>query len=139
METIGDRIKTLREKKDYTQEYLAKQINSTKQTIYKYENNIVTNIPSDKIEMIAKILGTSPGYLMGWIEDAELFVDNIGPSVKNGDRLKSYYYNLEARELAQFLYENPDYKVLFDASRNVKKDDIEFVKQMLDKFKEQER
>ena len=89
--------------------------------------------------MIAKILGTSPGYLMGWIEDAELFVDNIGPSVKNGDRLKSYYYNLEARELAQFLYENPDYKVLFDASRNVKKDDIEFVKQMLDKFKEQER
>ena len=35
---------------------------------------------------------------------------------------------------AEFLHKNPDYKVLFDASRKVKKEDIEFVKQMLDRF-----
>jgi hypothetical protein len=46
-----------------------------------------------------------------------------------------YYMNDDAREIAQFLYENPDYKVLFDASRKVKPDDIAFVKSMLDRFK----
>lgn len=43
--TIGDRIKKLRKDRDMTQEELAKCIDSKKQTIYKYENNIVTNIP----------------------------------------------------------------------------------------------
>lgn len=66
--TIGDRIKKLREESKMTQEELAKYINSTKQTIYKYENNIITNIPSDKIESIAKALKVSPSYLMGWEE-----------------------------------------------------------------------
>ncbi len=46
-----------------------------------------------------------------------------------------YYINDEARELAQFLFENPEYKVLFDASRKVKKEDIEFVKQMIDRMR----
>lgn len=64
--TIGDRIKKLRKDKSMTQEELANHIKSTKQTIYKYENNIVTNIPSDKIEKIAEVLGTTPSYLMGW-------------------------------------------------------------------------
>ncbi len=49
-----------------------------------------------------------------------------------------YYLNDDAREMAQFLYDNPDYKVLFDASRKVKKEDIEFVKQMLDRFRSEE-
>lgn len=66
MKTIGNRIKKSREEKQLTQEELAKYINSTKQTIYKYENNIITNIPSDKIENIAKALNISPAYLMGW-------------------------------------------------------------------------
>ena len=64
--TIGERIKKRRIKIKMTQEELAKYIDSTKQTIYKYENNIVTNIPSDKIEIMARALQTSPAYLMGW-------------------------------------------------------------------------
>ena len=43
-----------------------------------------------------------------------------------------YYLNEDAREMAQFLFDNPDYKVLFDASRKVKKEDIEKVKCMID-------
>ena len=45
-----------------------------------------------------------------------------------------YYLDDDARDMAQFLYENPDYKVLFDASRKVKKEDIEFVKEMIDRM-----
>lgn len=64
--TIGRRIKELREKHGMSQVDLADKISVSKQTLYKYENGIITNIPSDKIESIAKILRTSPSYIMGW-------------------------------------------------------------------------
>lgn len=83
--TIGERIKLHREKANLTQDELAKQLNTTKQTIYKYENNVVTNIPSDKIEKMAELFGVNPGYLMGWSDipnspenEAKRF-DNIFP------------------------------------------------------------
>lgn len=64
--TIGRRIKELREKHGMSQVDLADKISVSKQTLYKYENGIITNIPSDKIESIAKILRASPSYIMGW-------------------------------------------------------------------------
>lgn len=64
--TKGERIKTLREQADMSQEELAKRMNTTKQTIYKYEKDIVTNIPSDRIEELAKILNSTPEYILGW-------------------------------------------------------------------------
>jgi transcriptional regulator with XRE-family HTH domain len=67
--TIGDRIKFLREKRGITQDELSKSISSSKQTIYKYENNIITNIPSDNISKLANALLTTPGYLMGWTDE----------------------------------------------------------------------
>lgn len=45
-----------------------------------------------------------------------------------------YYIDKDAQEMAEFLYKNPDYKVLFDASRKVKPEDIDFVKQMIDRM-----
>lgn len=64
--TVGDRIRERREYLGIPQIDLAKRIHVLKQTLYKYEMNIITNIPSDKIEEIAKILKVSPCYLMGW-------------------------------------------------------------------------
>lgn len=65
---IGQRIKNMRLKNNLTQDELALRINTTKQTIHKYENGIITNIPSSKIEAIANVLNTTPDYLMGWTE-----------------------------------------------------------------------
>lgn len=62
----GDRIKYLRESKKLTQEELAKLLNTKRQTIHKYEKGIVTNIPSDRIEALARILDTTPEYILGW-------------------------------------------------------------------------
>ena len=64
--TIGKRIKNKREQIGITQVELARKIGCTKQTLYKYENDIVTNIPSDNIEKLATALYTTPAYLMGW-------------------------------------------------------------------------
>lgn len=64
--TKGERIKLLRKKANMTQEELAKLLNTTKQTIYKYEQSVVTNIPSDRVERIAEVLNSTPAYIMGW-------------------------------------------------------------------------
>ena len=64
--TKGERIRISREKKGLSQVELAERTGVSKQNMYKYENNIITNIPSDKIETMAEILEVSPAYIMGW-------------------------------------------------------------------------
>lgn len=66
--TIGQRIKIARENKNMTLDEVAKRCNTTKQTIFKYENEIVTNIPYDKIVLLSNALSVSPSYLFGWEE-----------------------------------------------------------------------
>ena len=66
--SIGMRIKSAREQRDMTLDEVAKRCNTTKQTIFKYENEIVTNIPYDKIVLLSKALDVSPSYLFGWEE-----------------------------------------------------------------------
>lgn len=62
----GDIIKGLRESFGMSQEELGKILGTTKQTVYKYETGVITNIPSDKIEAIAVAFGVTPNYVMGW-------------------------------------------------------------------------
>ena len=79
-EKIGDRIKFLRKERGMSQEELATLLKTTKQAIYKYENNIVTNIPMDKIERISNLFNVSPSYIMGW-EDSTLAVQDINTRI----------------------------------------------------------
>jgi transcriptional regulator with XRE-family HTH domain len=69
--TIGERLKSKREQLGIGQTDLAKRVGVTKQTLYKYENGIVTNIPSDVIERLAEELNCSPSYIMGWEESSK--------------------------------------------------------------------
>lgn len=72
----------------------------------------------DKIDKICSFFGINRSELMNDDSDTP-----------------QYYLNDDARDLAQFMFENPEYKVLFDASRRVKREDIEFVKQMIDRMR----
>ena len=72
--TRGQRIKKARTDAGYGQTELAEKINVSKQTLYKYENDIITNIPSDKIFAIADACSVTPNYLMGW-EDNGLLME----------------------------------------------------------------
>lgn len=64
--TKGERIKALRTTANLTQDELAQRLNTTKQTVYKYENDIVTNIPLDKIEIMATLFKVRPAFITGW-------------------------------------------------------------------------
>ncbi len=63
---IGERIKQLRLTRNMTQQELADRLGTSKQAIHKYEYGIVTNIPLDRLEQLAAILGTDVAYLTGW-------------------------------------------------------------------------
>lgn len=65
---IGQKIKDLRQQSGMTQVELAKAIKVSKQTMFKYENGIITNIPSDKIQALSEVFRVSPSFLMGWNE-----------------------------------------------------------------------
>ena len=80
--TIGERIKELRRKYGMTQDELAEKIQTTKQTIFKYENNIITNIPAKRVNAIAEVFNVSPAYIMGWDSDDRPLPSNILPLPK---------------------------------------------------------
>ena len=122
-ETRGEAIKALRKAAGLSQEELADKLGTTKQTIYKYEAGIVTNIPSDKIELMSQIFGVSPAVIMGWDEDE---------TIENRDDM--YYLDPEAAEMANELFHRPEMRILFDASRKLTKEDIEMVTALIQKM-----
>ena len=88
---IGNRIKEKREKMGISQTELANMVKISKQTLYKYENGIITNIPSDKIEAIASKLNVSASYLMGWnIEEIESTAKKDLALSKMSERMTEY-------------------------------------------------
>ena len=82
--TIGQRIRVARERQNLTLEEVAKLCNTTKQTIFKYENEIVTNIPYDKIVLLSTALSVSPSYLFGWEEKKN---SPSEPSLTEGEQM----------------------------------------------------
>jgi len=115
-----DILKKLRASRSLTQKELATQLNVTDALISGYESG--TAKPSyEMLEKLADFFSVTTDSLMG--RDAgEVTSDN-------------YYVNREAAKMAQELYERPEIKLLFDASRDVTKEDIQFVSVMLEKLK----
>lgn len=96
--TVGERIKELRTKLGMSQVDFADKINVSKQTLYKYENNIITNIPSDKVEEAARIGNVSPAYLMGWNKEeatADKLLETYESNIHSDEQLNRIigYYN----------------------------------------------
>lgn len=115
MSHIGNNIKKQREKLGLTQEELAKRLGyKSKSTINKIEMGI-NDISQSKIKAFAEALNTSISYLMGWNDE-------------------NYYLNDDTKQIVKFMSDNPEYKPLVDASLKVKKEDIPFVKEMIDRL-----
>lgn len=66
--TTGERIKRLRKEHHLTQEELGTHIGVQKAAIQKYEKGTVKNIKRDSLIKLAKVLDTTPEYLLGWEE-----------------------------------------------------------------------
>ncbi len=63
---IGQKIKARRQALGLSADELGQLIGKNRATIYRYENNDIENLPTTALEPLAKALGVSPSYLMGW-------------------------------------------------------------------------
>ena len=66
---MANRIFTLRKAKGMTLEEVGNIVGVGKSTVRKWETGMIANMRRDKIDLLAKALGTSPAYLMGWKEE----------------------------------------------------------------------
>lgn len=64
--TIGERIRARRIELGMSIEELGKRLGKNRTTVYRYETGFIENLPIDILEPIAKVLQTTPQYLMGW-------------------------------------------------------------------------
>lgn len=106
---IGDRIKSRRNELNMTLEEVGNKVGVTRATIQRYENGTISNIPSDKIELISKALDITPAYIMGWdepqtIEEAPKLTEEEKILIKN-------YKNSNTRGK----------KIILDTSKNISK------------------
>lgn len=65
------KIKRLRMERGMTLEQVANIVGVGKSTVRKWETGTIANMRRDKIALLAKALGTTPAYLMGWKESQE--------------------------------------------------------------------
>ena len=68
---LSRKIKRLRLERDMTLEEVANIVGVGKSTVRKWETGMIANMKRDKIDSLAKALGTTPAYLMGWEETTE--------------------------------------------------------------------
>lgn len=115
----GQKIKELREKYKMTQEQLATKLGISKQTVFKYETGLITNIPSDKIETMAKIFHVSPAYIMDWDKCIEYSLSVVEQSLIDSFRR----LNEEGQaKTSEYICD------LVSSGRYIKSDLIDFVK-----------
>ena len=123
--TIGRNIYHARKLSGMTLEELSKHIGISRQTLSRYEIGIIGNIPSDRIEKIAIALNVSPAQLMGWEE-------------MSGSPEEEYYTDPAVNEYAEQLRTNPKMRLLFDATKDMSHEDIDYVVDLVNRLKGKE-
>lgn len=119
MLSLYERIKEYRQKNEWSQEELAKRVGySDKSMISRIENGKI-DLSRSQIAKFAEVFGVSISDLIG---------DDGTEAV--------YYTNPETAKLAQELFEDKDLRVLFDAARGSRPENLLLAAEMLKRMKE---
>ena len=78
--TIGERIKKRRTELGLSVDDIAEKLGKGRATVYRYENGDIEKLPTTVLEPLARVLKTTPAYLMGWEENNE---NNTAPDYSN--------------------------------------------------------
>lgn len=119
-------LKSLRKSEGLTQTDLASALNISRSAIGMYESG-AREPDFETLEMIADYFNVDVDYLMGRTNKTTKLIN------PNAD--SHYYLNEETRAIAQDIYENPDLRILFDASKNTTPEDLKFIIEMVKRMK----
>lgn len=119
MELFSMRLQLLLDRNQITQAELSNILGVSPSTVNKWL--FKKSVPRmGVIEKLSAYFGVPKSY----------FLENDADMEK-----QRYYLNHETARLAQEVYDNPDLRILFDASRHLTPEDIRFVVEMVKKMK----
>ena len=124
MSKFGENLKKFRSEKGLSQEELATILGTSKQVLSRYE--IGQRVP--KISVVQNYANKLNLPLNYFLEDSSL-----------KEEKKGYYSDAKVAAYAQEIYENPNLRMLFDASKDVSKEDLEAVVDLMTRLKKRER
>lgn len=128
----SERLKELMALKGLRQIDIAEKTGLGKSAISQYVSGKITP-KQDKVYILAEGLNVSPTWLMGYDVPMEKETIPTTEPPNNG-----YYTDPEVAELAEELRTNPNGRILFDASKDLSKKDIEIVLNLIKGLKEKE-
>jgi len=88
--SMAKKIKKLRLARGLTLEQVATAVGVGKSTVRKWETGMIANMRRDKIASLAKVLGVTPEYLMGW-KEKEFSLDK--PELTEGEKILLDLFN----------------------------------------------
>ena len=113
---ISDRVRALCESKGISFRKLEQALGIGNGTIHRWGQVMPSALA---LQDVAQYFGVTVGYLMGNSDD---------PTIE-------YYIDPDVQAITQELKDRPELKILFDASKDLKKEDIELVLNMIERMK----
>ena len=115
-----NRLKELRIAKGLSQNEVAKIMGVGRTTYLKWESG--ENQPTRKLKELSEFFGVSIDYLLG---------NSPAPSPESG----GYYTDPDVAQITEELRTDPDKRILFDATKDLSKDDINTVLKIIEGLK----
>ena len=118
---IANKIKTRRIELGLTLEDVAKAVGVGRSTVQRWESGLIQNMKRDKIAKLASVLQMNPvEFVPAHHMDLQLF--------------SSQPRDDEDQRRLEALHQNPRLGMLFDRSRKMSKEDVDFMLQMADRI-----
>lgn len=124
---VNELIANRRKELGLTLEEVADKVGVSKSTVKKWESGYIKNMRRDNMALLADALHISPLDLLGPDEDPKTADDSHG-----------YYVDPEVAALAEELRTDPNRRILFDATKDLSKDDIDIVLNLINGLKAKE-
>lgn len=133
MSDFAVRFRSLRIRDGLTQDELAKKLEISKSAISMYENG--NREPDfETLELIADYFNVDMNYLLGCNVPMHTPVDTD----PNNGQQEGYYIDPEVAAKAQEIYEDPELRILLDAKRDLTKEDLDAVVNIVKALKAKE-
>lgn len=74
--TTGERLRARRKEIGISADDVAKALGVSRATVFRYEKGDIEKLPGSMLEPLARVLHTTPAYLMGWEENETTSTSN---------------------------------------------------------------
>lgn len=115
MSEISDRLRRLVEESGLSYSEISKQTGIPKSALHNYLHGKTGKIPIDRLKALARVLGVTPEYILGWVDDEEEELTDV-------------------MKLRQELRTRPELAALFAVSKNCTTEQIESVTRMIESW-----